>query len=291
MKKLIIITLTALGMLACSDKNAPSNPNAKCGALQGKFSVSASNQVQFSQGNLQYQANTDTWRFAEHQYDMIGEDNTYISSSYVGWIDLFGWGTGNNPTIVSTDKNDYTYFVDWGVNKISNGGNKDYVWRTLTNDEWLYIFHERTNAKELFGFGTVNGVEGIIVLPDNWSIPDGMYFRPTPLTWDVNSYIPSVTAYWDGTKWQAKTVGDNFDNNIFSQNEWSIMESAGAVFLPAAHYRFGVEYDRYGGGTTGSYWSSKPKGENAYALHFESGHLYPQLGSYRFQGVSVRLVR
>jgi len=261
------------------------------GALPGKFSVSSSKQVQFSQGNLQYQASTNTWRFAEHQYDIIGEDNTYISSSYIGWIDLFGWGTGNNPINVSTDKSDYTYFIDWGTNKISNGANKANVWRTLTADEWVYLFHERINANELFGFGTINGVEGVIILPDNWSTLGGLYFTPTPLTWDVNSYIPSVTAYWDGSTWQAKTVGDNFEYNIYSLDEWSKMESAGAVFLPAAHYRFGVEYDRYGGGATGAYWSSKPKGDNAYALNFESDHLYPQLGAYRFEGVSVRLVR
>ena len=291
MKKLIIFALTTLGMLACSDKNAPSNPNAKNGALQGKFSVSASIQVQFSQGNLQYQASTNTWRFAEHQYDMIGEDNTYISSSYVGWIDLFGWGTGNNPTNVNIDKNDYTYFINWGTNKISNGGHAANVWRTLTNEEWGYLFHERGNAKELFGFGTINGIAGLIVLPDTWSTPEGLYFKPTPLAWDVNSYIPSVTAYWDGNTWQTKTVGDNFDLNLYSLDEWYKMEAAGAVFLPAAHYRFGVEYDRYGGGSTGTYWSSKPKGDNAYALHFEAGHLYPQLGAYRFEGVSVRLVQ
>jgi len=44
-------------------------------------------------GNLQYQATTKTWRFADQQYHVIGMDNEKISETYSGWIDLFGWGT------------------------------------------------------------------------------------------------------------------------------------------------------------------------------------------------------
>ena len=90
-------------------------------ALSGLFSVSADKQVYFSQGNLQYQASTDTWRFAENQYDMIGNDNANVSSSYSGWIDLFGWGTGNHPTDTIQNSEIYNEFVDWGVNPIYNG--------------------------------------------------------------------------------------------------------------------------------------------------------------------------
>ena len=50
------------------------------GALPGLFSVSDNKKVSFSKGNLQYQASTNTWRFAEQQY-LYG--------------DLFGWGTGS----------------------------------------------------------------------------------------------------------------------------------------------------------------------------------------------------
>ena len=85
------------------------------GALSGLFSVSADKQVYFSQGNLQYQASTDTWRFAENQYDTIGALNANISSMYDGWIDFFRWGTGNNPTFLSENSEDYSAFVDWGI--------------------------------------------------------------------------------------------------------------------------------------------------------------------------------
>lgn len=63
-------------------------------------------QVYFSKGNLQYCASLNEWRFAEHQYDYVGnvsEGNVYengvkcnnadIDVNYSGWIDLFGWGT------------------------------------------------------------------------------------------------------------------------------------------------------------------------------------------------------
>lgn len=84
------------------------------GASNALFSVRANKMVRFSRGNLQYQASTGTWRFAENQYDTIGADNTNISATNTGWIDLFGWSTGNNPTNTSTNNGDYSIFTDWG---------------------------------------------------------------------------------------------------------------------------------------------------------------------------------
>ena len=80
------------------------------GAINGLFTINDNgDQVYFSQGNLQYQASTNTWRFAEHQWDYVGtqipdvqgyvggnvagSSNHLIAETYNGWIDLFGWGT------------------------------------------------------------------------------------------------------------------------------------------------------------------------------------------------------
>lgn len=228
MKKVLIFLLLPATLLctSCKDKNPPTKDG---GLLQGVFSVSKTKKVQFSQGNLQYQASTQIWRFAENQYDMIGADNANISSSYSGWIDLFGWGTGNNPTLSSSDHNDYSsFFTDWGVNKISNGGNNANMWRTLTRSEWSYIFIRRANAKNLFGLATVAGVHGLVVFPDK------NYGNPSPNTWQCQS-----------TDWTT---------NQYSVNDWLEMEKAGAVFLPAAGCRYGTEmYDIDSGGF---YWSS-----------------------------------
>ena len=42
--------------------------------------------VHFSKGNLQYQASTNTWRFAEKQYDIIGDANKNFSASTLGFF-------------------------------------------------------------------------------------------------------------------------------------------------------------------------------------------------------------
>ena len=155
------------------------------GALSGKFSVSAGKQVHFSQGNLQatYNGSSWSWSFAANQWDYIGANavNTKITGNKTvsenGTVDLFGWSTAvtysgihNSTTSSSTYSGN---FVDWGTNAISNGGNEANLWRTLTKDEWVYLFYGRTNAATLFGLGSVNGVNGTILLPDNWTLPTG----------------------------------------------------------------------------------------------------------------------
>lgn len=256
------------------------------GVLSGKFSVSAMTQVQFSQGNLQYQASTDTWRFAENQYDTIGGANSNISASYTGWIDLFSWGTGSNPTVTSADDYDFHTFIDWGVNKISNGGNKANLWRTLTSDEWNYLFCGRPNAATLFGLGSVNGVNGLVILPDNWTLPAGGTFTA--------STTQGLVLAGNGTRYNSN--GNNFSDNTYTAEQWSKMESAGAVFLPAAGYRYDTNVD--GVGTYGLYWSATyDRGMGRCHLSFSSDYLIPifnisPVGDYDPNiGISVRLVR
>ena len=245
----------------------------------GPFSVSETKTVMFSPGNLQYQASTKTWRFAEHQWEVIGEDNQNISDSYSGWIDMFGWGTGNNPTLISTNDEYFSIFTDWGVNAISNGGNETNIWRTLTEDEWVYLFHGRKNAEKLFGLGTVHGVQGTILLPDDWATPSGVTFTPSTekgLVWTGSSY--------------SNSNNDNYSHNTYMAAEWDKMESAGAVFLPAAGYRT-CNGDVYYLGSNGYYWSSTPNGsEFAWYLIFSSGEV-SMSNIYRCNGRSVRLVR
>lgn len=244
------------------------------GALKGKFSVSAEKQVYFSKGNLQYQASTGTWKFAENQYDIIGADNGNISSTYEGWIDLFGFGTsgynGKYPYMTSYINSDYgdgsndiagTNY-DWGVcNAISNGGNKAGMWRTLTIDEWGYLYSTRTNASDLRGQATVNEQAGYILLPDGWSTPSGLTFTANP---------------------------NNFTTNSYSASEWSKMEAAGAVFLPCAGNRYGT--DVFYVGSSGNYWSSKADSydyDYAYNFNFLLGNARGYY--YRSYGYSVRL--
>ena len=197
------------------------------GALAGEFSVSADKKVRFSKGNLQYQASTDTWRFADNQYDIIGNANSNISTTYNGWIDLFGRGTGDNPTKTSTSASAYSSFTDWGNNAISNGGSRVNLWRTLTADEWSYLTLYRNNASTLIGSATVNNIHGYIILPDTWTNPNGISFNAGSNGWT---------------------------NNVYNEEQWEIMEKAGALFLPATGYRNGKSC--YEIQTDGHYWST-----------------------------------
>ena len=252
--------------LSSSDKpNEPSVPGS--GSFVAKpFSVSATKAVTFSSGNLQYHPANNEWRFAQNQTDYIGEDNANISAIYNGWIDLFGWGTGDNPTNASTDYEDYQTFVDWGVNKIGNDAPN--TWRTLTYDEWYYLRYERPNYDKLIGVAQVNGVNGLILLPDSWTCPSGVTFK-----YGFHNNC--------GTEYYA-------EYQTFSSSEWTKLEASGAVFFPAAGYRYGsgVDYVQY----DGSYWSATEYSDYANYLYFGSdgADIY---NSYRNLGQSVRLVQ
>lgn len=233
------------------------------------FSVSATKTVTFSPGNLQYHPANNEWRFAPNQTDYIGEDNENISSTYNGWIDLLGWGTGNNPTNASTDYNDYKTFVDWGINKIGNDAPN--TWRTLTYDEWYYLRYERPNYDKLIGIAKVNGVNGIILLPDAWQCPDGIAFK---------------SGFHDKT-------GVIFYGNYqtISVSDWSKLESSGAVFLPAAGSRYGSDVNSiqdegiYQSATESYFYGS------AYYLYFYSSKANISGDFICSVGQSVRLVQ
>ena len=288
---------------------------------ENEFSVSSTKKVRFSPGNLQYQASTGTWRFAEHQYDYVGDvnygnvyedgtkcNNSNISSSYSGWIDLFGWGTsgwyGSNSSYepYSTTTTSYEYgpsskdltgdynYADWGMyNEIHNGENIDPIgtWRTLSENEWVYLFHDRENAERLFGLGSVNGILGVIILPDDWVLPEGITFNSGTekgLIWQMGTYNNPWYRYINDNN-------DNYTHNIYTELEWSVMELAGAVFLPAAGYRYGTSIENLQ--SRGQYWSSSyytRDSNSASALYFSSSLLNPHSGESRNIGGSVRLV-
>ena len=275
---------------------------AQEGFIHRPFTVNSNgDKVVFSQGNLQYQASTNTWRFAENQWEyvgtqnpfsgnaggtVIGSDNSNISPTYSGWIDLFGWGTSGynhgavcyQPWSTSQTSSDYyaygsaTYNLndqtgkaDWGYNAISNGGNTTNQWRTLTQSEWDYVFNTRTTVSGIrYAKAQVNGVNGVILLPDDWS---------------TSIYLLRGT----------NTTSTNYKSNTIAARRWSTLERAGAVFLPAAGGRGGSSVG--GVGSLGLYWSAACYGSgSAYYVYFDDSNLYTSV-NYRYGGRSVRLVR
>ena len=260
--------------------NAVYIDNTPPDASEYVFSVAADRTVQFSPGNLQatYNGANCEWAFAEHQWDCIGNapGNTTIVDHGISWydenfatVDLFGWST--DATIFgiygSDDADVYSgAFVDWGINYIYNPLTDDYdpsnTWRTLEQEEWEYLFEERDPG--LCGAATVNGVHGLIILPDNF---DGSF--------SLNSTM------------------SGWGNNVVSASDWEDdWESHGAVFLPAAGFRLGTDVDFDYVGSLGLYWSATPIDESsASGLYFEEGSVDPSYEDSRSLGYGVRLVR
>ena len=269
------------------------------GAINSLFSVGEDmgpdgiviRQVYFSQGNLQYQASTNTWKFADNQWDYVGEANNNISPTYDGWIDLFGWGTSGydhgavcyQPWSTSTNDSDYSAYgnpyyslydqtgqADWGYNSISNGGNIENIWRTLTAPEWNYVFNMRNTSSGIrYAKAQVNGANGIILLPDDW-IVDIYYLNNT------------------------NTSDSPFEDNILTSSQWVFLEQAGAVFLSAAGLRYDGSLQDVG--SQGNYWSATYSNESLVdVLNFGSYSLFPHPGygysDERHSGLSVRLVQ
>ena len=254
------------------------------------FQVASNRWVAIAKGNLQYQPSTSTWRFAEHQYDYIGDSNINLTNhdySYSNWIDLFSWATAYDPTFVPNNNNYYDNqstvdFQDWGTHPISNGGAQMNMWRTPTFGEWNYLIKLRNNADSLYSYATVCSVHGMIVLPDNWVLPDSCSFSPKQHNWTTNVYDSIV---------------------------WSRMEEAGAVFLPAAGFRCkptssSSTLSITQIGNAGAYWSANghiwystygfTPYQHAYRMNFfgTMGNAPNTMQSVEcYYGQSVRLVR
>ena len=185
------------------------------------------------------------WSFFDNQYDF------YTSYSADAW-DKFGSSNGD----YSGD------FVDWGATMGAG-------WRTLTSDEWAYLLKTRSastvNGTEngRYAKAKVNDVGGVILFPDTYTHPDGVA-APTG--------VNATDEYgWEG--------------NSYTAADWTKMESAGCVFLPAAGCRYGSEM--IGLGSYGYYGCA----DYAYRVKFNSGSLEPANSINRCLGCSVRLVQ
>ena len=270
---------------------APAGP---VGAIGFPFSVSETQQVYFSKGNLQYigsAGNGDAnntgayWKFADHQWDRLGNNGQGGGTKQLD-RDLFGWGvSGYNhgasayqPWSTSTNNTHYyvygnsdyhlysqTGMADWGYNAIINGGNQENSgWRTLTDAEFNYVFYQRPAG--LRNLGKVNNVNGLILLPDNWTLPEGVSFN---------------------SNWN-----NSFTNNVYDVEQWAKMEENGAVFLPCNGYRKNVGVVDVE--TRANYWTSynpqSPTRRYCMCFIFYSTSAGVTTCD-RYYGLAVRLVR
>jgi len=275
-------------------------------AVPGDISVSNNKKVRFATGNLQYlpcglpkgDTYTDYFRFAENQWDVLGDSRDYgvdlpgytlyndCTSNRESARDLFGWGTacfeGNpvpwqcnaiNPHFygpIEGNLNDGTAAgknyekYDWG--RLMNPNN---MWRTMSMDEFSFVMEDRDNnetfnsvGKCLSGYGYLNyggkARYGLFILPDNY--------------YDTESN----PVYTEKTGWN---ITDTQLNDFR------------AVFMPAGGYRnddpkiTGVE-------VSGRYWTStRIDYENANNIAFDKNNTADYDTFFmRFIASHVRLV-
>ena len=123
-----------------------------------------------------------------------------------------------------------------------------------------------------FAKAVVNGVNGLIVLPDDWV--------------GTNFVLASIN-----------NANTSFTNNVVSASDWiDILEPKGAVFLPAAGKREGTTLSDLG--ERGLYWSTT---HDTYSSNSADNVVFSVSGmngyssstntsEYRKSGISVRLV-
>lgn len=248
----------------------------------GEYSVNTDKKrVWFATGNLQYRASDGSWRFAEHQYDIIGDG---IGNSTRGearatqsdWIDLLGYGcTGIENgqaayTACATDTKPQDYY-NGDTSRTSSDFSYVYnathvgLFRTLTKDEWNYLVFGRSG--ERFAKAVVHGVPGLVLIPDN---------RASGLN-QVNNTATSYTQ---------NVINDDWDG---------VFEQKGFVFLPCGGYRDGLKVCQIGSGMTSGFYMAAEQysKQRSYVLQFKTGATNGGVSvahNPKNRGVSVRLV-
>ena len=114
----------------------------------------------------------------------------------------------------------------------------------------------------------MNGINGLVLLPNNW---------------DASIYTLN----------ESNNLLSDFNSNIISANEWiTILEANGAVFLPAAGQRVGNVVSNVGYDC--NYWSSlfrNPYGDTGPVRLKISNEFINTRIMYPTEGYSVRLVK
>ena len=189
-----------------------------------KFSrASSSKKVYFALGNLQYRASTNTWRFAENQWDCCTQ-NANASATLNDWIDAFARGAsggtyfGVPPYSNTGDYSEVSWFpsIDWAY--YLTGGSPSRHWYTLSKEELEYILSTRSNSAQLrfaarIQHSSNDYTVGYVLLPDDFPITN------PPCSYISSANYGSVTA------------------NTLSEDDWKKFENLGAIFLPMSEVK------------------------------------------------------
>ena len=146
----------------------------------------------------------------------------------------------------------------------------DAGWDVLTSDEWTYLLVTRDGeGTSKNALGTVDGQKGLVILPDEWSQPDGTTYAATPVA---------------------------YETNVYTAEKWALMANAGAVFLPCGGYGYkdGSGYHVEDPTDHGAYWAKDEVSSgsaNAYCMRFNVSNIHDLNNAVKTNYYSVILVR
>lgn len=200
------------------------------------FSVSATDKIYFSAGNLNH---SDIFTFIED-------------------LDSYELKTdGHIKNKKSNEASGGFCFQFYDINSDGSINGFDETWRVLTRDEWTYLLHARLtdvtiadveNANAIFC--KINNRKGLLVIPDNFVMP------VTTVEWKANSINRYRTSTAVSVTYTPLTTAD-----------WKTLQAAGCIFLPQCGWSKDDSGDGY-------YWSATESSDiNAYGIHFNSGGL------------------
>lgn len=258
----------------------------------GAVSIASGKYAVFAPGNLQATisgysepvATASSWKFADHQYDYLGNGRTTMSSGS-GTVDLFAWQGKSSTeaihyglcTVSSASAQWYgnnsseQIKADWGSLSISYGDQlyAPDTWRTPTGGskgEWKYLLESRSastvagKSDARFARAKYNSSEvGIIIFPDNYSLPIEI------------SSLSDMINYTYEWPW-------NYINVNLSTEQMNTLINSGAVYLPGNNNSF-------------SYWSKTCySADEAYYMGCDN-NVYTTSSHRKYVNCSVRLIR
>lgn len=242
--------------------------------LPGAYSVSETNQVYFSRGNLKFDASsTPKYSFELNQTVYTPTDGTNAAVSSTGYLPFFCNDRRmdqNNPVLHDNSRQglpiDYASFA---IPATTTG-----AWRTPTSSEWNFVVSRHTHnigsplgtvSHACYAYVKVNGAFGMMLFPDLFEWPATV----------SESLIPNTL----------NAASSDWNDIDYTTTEWAQLEDAGCIFLIAAGWTNWTPSQQ---GDPGFYWSSTPKANNsnnkdAYAFYFDQNN-----GSYSAQGTTYQ---
>lgn len=220
--------------------------------LPGEFTIGKGNVVRFSQGDLYWDG--DSFEFEVNQYDAPANWNPdhvghffWSNSADVATAASYSDPGRKNDDVFFTNETESTANPDFTAGDIKGG------FRTLSQQEWQYLFKTRKNAANLYKTGVTvcDKTYCAVIAPDNYS--------------------GTIKA-------------------SYSAEEWLAAEAEGLVCLTSAGYRLDSGNILHVGDES-YFWTSAPWTDtNAQDVQFISGD-YESFNHPRQYGHAVRLVR